>query len=233
MIIQYDTARHDKLQAQATHERNTKRRSITPRRPFGWTIRGSVFSRHVFAHVVKRLTTRLHSQRANATSTPAFVPHPPCPAKRPAAEPESNLQYHRLVHDPHPEQCKQPDDDECGKWKGGGGTGAVADDGNDRVVVVVGGGMRVPQCGGAVLRVAVTVKSIQVVSLWRMESGGGGRKEEIGFIALLPAVWLSRIAVAASTDRTRMHVVLSVDDMMMTMTMEVAARQRGNSAHIA
>jgi hypothetical protein len=137
---------------------------------------------------VKRLTTRLYSQRANATSTPAFFPHPRCPAKRPAAEPESNLQYHRLVHDPHPEQCEQPDDDECGKWKGGRGTGAVADDGNGRVIVVVGGGMRILRCGDAVLRDAATVKSIQAVTLWRMESGGGGRKEEIGFIALLPAV---------------------------------------------
>ncbi|KAF8470470.1 hypothetical protein DFH94DRAFT_771444 [Russula ochroleuca] len=161
------------------------------------------FSRHVFADVVKGLTTRLHSQRANATSTPAFFPHPRRPAKRPATEPESKLQYHRLVHDPHPEQCEQPDDDECGKWKGGVGTGAI--------VVVVRGGTRVPRGGSAVLHVAGTVESIQALSPWRAESGGGGgREEEIGFIALLPAVWLSRIATAA-TDRTCTHVALSVD----------------------
>ena len=45
---------------------------------------------------------------------------------------------------------------------------------------------------------------------WRAESGGGGggEGEEIGVIALLLVVCVSRIVAAASTDRTCTHVAL-------------------------
>jgi len=164
----------------------------------------------------------LYSQRANPTSTPAFFP-----PRHPAAEPEPKL---CPIYDPHPEQCEQPDG-EREEWKGGGGGGgtgaaAVAGDGvgYGRIVIVVGGGTEVTRCGSAaILRVTVAVE-IRVLSLWRAESGG----EEIGVIALLPAAYVSRIAAAASTDRARMHVALSV-----LFIGAMATRQKRNNAHPA
>ena len=63
-----------------------------------------------------------------------------------------------------------------------------------------------------------------------MESGsGGGGEEEIGVIALLLVVCVSRIAAAASTDRThaRCHVSVFIGAMM------EADRQKRNIAHLA
>jgi hypothetical protein len=99
-----------------------------------------------------------------------------------------------------------------------------------RIVIVVGGGTEAPRSGNAFPRVTVIVE-IQALSLWRAESGG----EEIGVIALLPVVRVSKIVAAASTDRTRKFVALSVSVFFIgaMMIMMMAARQKRNNAHLA
>ena len=90
------------------------------------------------------------------------------------------------------------------------------------VIIAVEGGMHAPWGGNAaVLRATVTVQ-VQTLTLWRAESGGGGEGEEIGVIALLIEVRVSRIVASASTDRTCTHVALSAFFLYgVTMTMAV------------
>lgn len=91
----------------------------------------------------------------------------------------------------------------------GGGTGVGCVRNGRIIIIIIEGGT---QGGSAVLWVTVTsVESIHALIVWWVESGrGSGRKEGIGDIALLPAVCISGIAAAASTDGTHTHDALSV-----------------------
>ena len=113
----------------------------------------------------------------------------------------------------------------------GGGTG-VGCLGNGRIVIIVVGGGTQGLRGGSAVVLWFTDTSVErihaLVVWWAKSGGGGGREEGIGVIALLPAVCVSRITAAASTNRTRTHDALSVGD-----DVRRAARPKRNDTHLA